>query len=166
MTTMPVIPNFNVLEDGSAGGRAHRPIMAIEQLPAERRKKALGHRVVMTVGAPTHTDRNVVCRQQLTIIGGGILHATIAVMDQPWLRLPPSQGHSQCVDAKFRCQRFTHGPTNHHPATQIHQHGQIQPTLAGSHISYVTTPDAVRTTSFCLLYTSDAADERSSVDLG
>src|SRR5678816_2479114 len=81
MTTMPVIPNFNVFKDGRAGSRARGPVMTIEQLPAERRKKALGHRVVMTIGAATHTGRNLVCRQQLTIIGGCILHAPIAVVE-------------------------------------------------------------------------------------
>src|SRR5678816_794258 len=154
MTTMPVIPNFNVFKDGGAGSRARGPVMTIEQLPAERRKEALGHRVVMTIGAPTHTGRNLVCRQQLTIIGGCILQAPLAVMVLFCFRLPPAQGHAQRVEAKFRRQRFIHGPTNHHPTTQIQQHGQIQPALAGANISYVTTPDAVRTTSFSYLETT------------
>src|SRR6185295_20391815 len=106
MAPMTVIPNFNVFEDGTAGRRARQPFVALEQLPAQGRKEALRHSIVITVGAPTHTDSDFMCGQQLAIIGGGILHSPIGMMEQPWLRLPASQGHPQSVQAQFSLERF------------------------------------------------------------
>src|ERR1044072_949833 len=148
MTTISVIPNFNVLEDSTACGRSGQPFSAFDQLPAQRGKETFGHCIVIAVGAPTHTGSDVIGRQQLAVIGGGILHAAIAVMEQAGLRLPASQGHAQSVQAQFGFQGLIHGPTHYHTASEIQQHRQVQPPLAGANIGNVSTPDAIRTTNF------------------
>src|SRR6185312_14816610 len=106
MTTMSVIPNFNVLKERGTRGSSGEPFSALEQLPAQRCKEALGDGIVIAVAAPTHADTDVMRGQQFTIIGGGILDAAIAVMEQSGLRVAPPQSHAQSGQAQFRFQRL------------------------------------------------------------
>src|SRR5438132_1318927 len=124
MKSLPVIPNFDVFKDGTACRGMSLPMMTIEQLPTQGGKEALSHRVVITVGAPTHAGCDLMRRQQLTIFGGRVLHPAISVMQQAWLWLAAGQGHAQSSHTQFGRQRLAHGPTHHHATAQIQQDGQ------------------------------------------
>src|SRR2546421_700830 len=148
MKSLPVIPNFDVFKDGTACRGMSLPMMTIEQLPTQGGKEALSHRVVITVGAPTHAGCDLMRRQQLTIFGGRVLHPAIRVMQQSRLWLTARQGHAQSSHTQFGRQRLAHGPTHHHATAQIQQDGQIQPTFGGAHIGNVTAPSPIRTAAF------------------
>src|SRR5918911_1888558 len=144
MATLSVIPNFDVLEDSIAGLGPSGPAMTIEQFPAQRGEETFGHRIVITVSTPAHARHELVSGQQFAVIVGGILHAPIGMVQQPWLGTLALHGHAQGGDAEFCIQRFTHGPTDYHTITQVNQYGQIQPTFHGSNVSYISTPNAIR----------------------
>src|SRR5258705_6804493 len=104
MTTMSVIPNFNVLKNSRTRGRPGGPWLPFKQLPTERREKAFGDRIVVTVGTPAHAGYQLVRGQQLAVIGGGILRSTIGMVQQPCPRPSALQGHPQSGQAQFGVQ--------------------------------------------------------------
>src|SRR5437762_949210 len=148
MTTLTVIPNFNVFKDGAANGGVGLPMMTIEQLPTQGGEETLGDRVVIAVGTSAHARCDLLRRQQLPIFGRRVLHSAISMMQQSRRGPAASQSHAQSGDTEFGLERLAHGPTHHHATAQIQKHGQIQPTFIGAHIGNVTTPNAIGTTAF------------------
>src|SRR6185295_4618347 len=106
MTTLTVIPNFNVFEDSVASLSARGPAMTLKQFPTKRGEETFGHGIVITVGSPTHAGNKLMRGQQLAVIGGRILRPAIAVVQESRRRLPAMQGHSQSCQTQLRIHRF------------------------------------------------------------
>src|SRR5882762_561824 len=75
----------DLLDEGADAARGFMVIAiepAIDLLGLERRHEALGLGVVVGIADPAHADADAVRLQELAVVGAGILHAAIGVMDQ------------------------------------------------------------------------------------
>src|ERR1043166_6075167 len=100
MTPLPVVPDFDVLKDGATCSRPRGPLAPLEQLPSEGGTEAFRNGVVITVGSAPHAGSQLVSRQQFSIIESRILTSAIRMMQQPFFRRAPSQGHPQSFQAQ------------------------------------------------------------------
>jgi hypothetical protein len=63
MASLPVIPRLDVPKNRASSIRSRMPIVLHQQLELERRKKAFGHGVVVTVTLAAHARNHAVRRQ-------------------------------------------------------------------------------------------------------
>src|ERR1700722_3966105 len=79
----PVVPCFDIAENFTPGlFLACKYTMRIDQLPFERRKKALCHRVIPAISFTTHTTPHPGFLQRLLEKIAGILDSPIGVMNK------------------------------------------------------------------------------------
>ena len=72
----------------------------------------------------------------------------IGVMNQPSLRTPLAHRHLQGRQDQLGAQMVLHRPTDHTPAKDVKDHGQIEkPLLLGRHIGDIGDPEPVWTGS-------------------
>jgi hypothetical protein len=96
--------------------------------------------IVPAVSFPTHTLFDAQAFQKFSKLITGILNAAVRMKDQlskssPW---SSSDSHHKCRENGFYCfQRAAHGPADDFPVKQIHNDGQVKPSLPGSYIGYV-----------------------------
>src|SRR5438105_9812559 len=82
VTPLAIVEDLDPFEHRQAGlGRAG-PALLMQQLPLERSKKTLHHRIVITVAAAAHAAGDLLLGQQTLVILAGILHAATAVVQQ------------------------------------------------------------------------------------
>src|SRR5258706_6180035 len=148
MTTLTVVPDFDVLKDGAACSCPCGPLARIEQLRSESGKETFRHGVVITVGSATHAGSHLVSSQQFSIVERRILNSAIRMMHHPFSRTGPSEGHPQSRHTQVDLERVTHRPPDDHPAAQIQQDRQIQPAFASANVGNITTPGAVEAARF------------------
>ena len=82
MAPFPVVPRFEIPEDPASGFVPRVPVMLHEQFKLERREKALGHGVVVTVALAAHAGNDSVRRQLRPIVSRRVLAAAIRVVNQ------------------------------------------------------------------------------------
>src|SRR6478735_3637628 len=110
MTTLTVVPDFDVLKDGAACSCPRGPRAPIEQLPSEGGKETFRHGVVITVGSATHAGSQLVSSQQFPIVERRILNSAIRMMQQAFSRMAPSEGHPQSLYTQVSLERVAHRP--------------------------------------------------------
>src|SRR2546423_1291774 len=143
MTTLTVVPDFDVLKDGAACSCPRGPLAPIEQLPSESGKETFRNGVVITVGSATHAGSQLVSSQQFPIIESRILNSAIRMMQQAFSRMAPSKCHPQSRHAQVGIERVAHRPSDYHPTAEIQQDRQVQPAFASANVSNIATPGAV-----------------------
>ncbi len=103
-------------------------------------KEILCYSIVPAVSFPTHTLFDPQIFQKFSEFITSILNAPIGMKDQLGNSSPGSSlnNHHKCRDNSFYCfQRAAHGPADDFPVKQIHNDGQVKPSLLGSYIGYV-----------------------------
>src|SRR3954454_15009215 len=83
MQTLPIVEDFDVFEHGRPRLLAGAEAELVDVLRLERGEEALHRRVVQAVAAAAHGLRDAVPLQHRAIRLGGVLHAAVAVVDQP-----------------------------------------------------------------------------------
>src|SRR5215203_1963055 len=144
MQTLPIVEDFDVFEHGRLRLLAGAEADLVDVLGLERGEEALHGRVVQAVAAPAHGLRDAVPLQHRAIRLGGVLHAAVAVVDQPAWRVMPLEGHDQGVDAQLGPEVVGHGPADDLARGHVLDRGQIQEALAGRNVGDVRQPDLVR----------------------
>src|SRR3954463_15937693 len=80
VTPLAIVKHLDPLKERGAGlGRAG-PALLVHQLALQRPKKALHHRVVITVAAAAHAAGDSMLSQQALIVIAGVLHPAITVV--------------------------------------------------------------------------------------
>src|SRR5262245_19794255 len=148
MTTLTVVPDFDVFKDGAACSCPSGPLTPLEQLPSESGKETFRHGVVVTVSSATHAGSQLVNSQQFAVIKSRILNSAIRMMQQPFFRTASSEGHLQSRHTQVGRERVAHRPPDDHPAAQVQQDRQIQPAFASANVGNITTPGAVDAACF------------------
>src|SRR5712692_686539 len=80
MQSLSIVKRLQVLKDRLASLRPTLKGLPIHALAFERAKEALHERVIITIPFPAHAHHDAVLREQLPIVGSGILTAAIRVM--------------------------------------------------------------------------------------
>jgi hypothetical protein len=93
MPAPAVVEGFHVLEDRALGGLPGREAGAVDKLGLERAEEALHGRVVVAVAFAAHGLPDAVPPQHLAVGPARVLHATVAMVDQPRRRLPALDRH-------------------------------------------------------------------------
>src|SRR5215218_9545212 len=95
--TLPIVEDFDVLEHGRPRRLAGAEADLVDVLRLERGEEALHGRVIEAVAAPAHGLRDAVPLQHRPVGLGGVLHAAVAVVNQPARRPMPLDRHDQGV---------------------------------------------------------------------
>jgi hypothetical protein len=72
------------------------------------------------------------------------LNAAIGMVDQAGVRPLRRDGHLQCCQRQAGAQMIGHRPTHDPAAVEVHDGGQIEPSLIGLDVGDIGEPDAVR----------------------
>jgi len=81
--------------------------------------------------------------QQASVFVGGVLHAAVGVMDQPWLELSLSQCHLECRKRKARFECAVHSPADHLARKCIQHHCQIDKLCFQPDVSNIGRPQLI-----------------------
>jgi hypothetical protein len=81
MQTLPIVPSFDILEEGDASLRSRIKLM-ISAFGLESAEKAFHGSVVEAIAGPAHADLAVINGQTLLIQVAGVLAALIGVLQQ------------------------------------------------------------------------------------
>lgn len=143
VTAGPIIEHFEPLEDlllrfCPCGISSMR-----HEFRFERMEEAFHDRIVPTICAATHADRDAMAGQELTVQERGILRAAVRMVQQARRGLSPSERHGQCLGGQRLGEPAPHRPGNGHARVEVQYHGQIQPALCGPDIRDVAGPHAV-----------------------
>src|SRR3954462_6560247 len=104
--------NTAVLEHRRPGLGARAEPGLMDALRLERGKEALHGRVIQTVAPPAHRLLDPVSLQHRPIRPSGVLHAAVAMMNEPPWRSAALEGHDQGVDAEPRLKMLGHRPAD------------------------------------------------------
>src|SRR2546430_17327196 len=131
MTTLTVVPDFDVLKDGAAHSCPCGPLAPIEQLPSESGKETFRNGVVITVGSATHAGSQLVSSQQFPIIESRILNSAIRMIQQAFSRMAPSTCHPQIRHAQVGIERAAHRPSDYPPTAAVQRARPVPTRLPG-----------------------------------
>ncbi len=102
--------------------------------------QALRGRVVPAVTLAAHRRAHPVPGQRLLELVAAVLATAIRVHDQPWWWSTAEPRHAQRVSYQAGTHVGRHAPAHDHPAAQVDEGRQIQPTFVGSAVGDVARP--------------------------
>jgi hypothetical protein len=121
--TLPIVPSFDVLEDGSASLRSRIKLM-ICTFSLECAEKAFHSSVVEAIANPAHTDQTVINSQTPLIQVAGVLAALIGVMQQLSRWVPLGDRHIPCILHQGGFHMLIHRPADHAARKQVQDYSQ------------------------------------------
>src|SRR4051794_22739093 len=127
---LPIVEDFDVVEHRRLRLLADVEADLVDVLRLEGGEEALHGRIIEAVAAPAHGLGDTVPLQHGAVGLGGVLHATVAMVEQPRWRVMVLEGHDQRVDAEPGLQVVRHGPADDLARGHVLDGGQIQETLA------------------------------------
>src|SRR5271165_6836756 len=98
MQAASVIDVFEEGADTGSGLVDRRIGFAVHFFLLQRAHEALGLGVVIWVAGAAHADQDASLRQLFAVVGAGILHAPVGVMDEAGLGVSGDQGHVERLD--------------------------------------------------------------------
>ena len=97
VSSLPIVPDLNVLEDCSSGLRMRIPVAVFDQLPLQGGEEALRYGIVVRIALPAHAARDPVLAQQRLVLARGILRPAVRMVQQTSFRLSPPESHRQGI---------------------------------------------------------------------
>ena len=143
MPALLIIEHLNVLEDIPFRVFTGGVVPMVHELALERPEEALHTGVVPAVPLPRHAGGDAVSGEQQLVTRGGILAATIRVVQEPGQWVPVRQRHGEGLLSQLHGQPVAHRPADHEARVQIEDHGQVEPALCGPHVGDVPGPHPV-----------------------
>lgn len=122
---------------------ARRKDHMVQAFFLQARKERLGHRIVVTVACAAHALRNLPVCEQLAVLVGGILAATIAMVDEPWRWTASSESALQSAQWQLGVEAIAHRPADDAARIEIEHDSQVGPAFGGPDVRDVADPDAV-----------------------
>src|SRR4051795_596088 len=128
---LPIVKHLDVLEHRGPRLRAGAEPGLMNALRLERGEEALHGRIVQAIAASAHRGLDAMSLQHRPIRPSGVLHAAVAMMNEPPRRLAALESHDQGVDAESRLEMLRHRPAHDLARGQILDGRQVQKALIG-----------------------------------
>src|SRR5260370_18875442 len=93
MQALPVVEDFQILEDAGARLLRGLEVVALDAFGFERAKETLHQRVIIGFPFPTHAHADPPVLQACSVARRGVLAAAIPMMHQPGPRPSPTATH-------------------------------------------------------------------------
>src|SRR3954470_143600 len=103
----------------------------MDALRLERSKEALHGRVIETVAASAHRLLDAMPLQHRPMRPSRVLHAAVAMMNEPPRRLAALEGHDQGVDTQACLEMLRHRPADDLARGQVLDGGEVEKALVG-----------------------------------
>lgn len=131
MKPLAIVISFDVGKQVMPGSIAGWIASLVHELGFQGAEPAFHRRIVEAISLPAHGLDHPGCIEELAVISGSILAATIGVVDEARRRLLALDGHGQGRDGQFRPHMVTHRPADDLPGEEIEDDGQIEPSFPG-----------------------------------
>lgn len=143
MQSASIIDVFEEGADMDFGLVDRRIEFAVHFLLLQRAHEALGLGVVIRVAGAAHADQDAARLQPFAIVGAGILHAPVGVVDEAGLGVSGGQGHVERLDGQARFEMVGERPADHPARKGVENDGQIDELPGQPDISNVGDPDLI-----------------------
>lgn len=117
--------------------------LMIKLLVFQAPKESFGWRVIQAVACFAHAWLHVHDVEMMAVVQAGVLTAPVGMVDQARLGLASPKGHFQGPNAQGCLHMIIHGIAYNPPGEQIHDDGQIQPTLFGPNAGDISRPNPI-----------------------
>src|SRR5712692_1037790 len=144
VTTHPIVEHFDVLEDFLPRFFTREVTPMMDQFLLECAEEALHASVVPTIALATHRTFDAMVTHDLLVARGGVLDATIRVMQKPRLGCAPPQRHGKRLDGEIGREARSHAKADHGTREEVEDDGEIEPTLLGPNVGNIARPDTIR----------------------
>ena len=144
MSTFAVVEALDVIEHVLHGFLSCQVPGAVDALSLQQAEEALHYSVVVAVAAGTHAAPDAVFPGLVAEVIASVLGAAVGVMQQDPLRLSLPDRHVECVDRDVSAVPPIHRPAHDAARVQVHDHGQVHPTLLRRDIRDIGSPVLVR----------------------
>ena len=143
MQPASIIDGFEEGADMGSGLVDRRISFAVHFFLLQSAHEALGLGVVIRVAGAAHADPDATLRQLFAIVGAGVLHAPVGVMDEAGLWVSGGQGHVERLDRQARLEMVGERPADHLARKGVENDGQIDELPGQPDISNVGDPDLI-----------------------
>ena len=119
---------IDVFEEGADIGSGlidRRISFAVHFFLLEGSHEALGLGVVIRVAGAAHADQDAAPRELFAIVGAGVLHAPVGVMDEAGRGISGGESHVERFDRQARLEMVGKRPTDHPARKGVENDGQI-----------------------------------------
>ena len=137
---------IDVFEEGADMGSGvvdRRVSLAVHFFLLQGAHEALGLGVVIRVAGAAHADQSAARRELVAIVGAGVLHAPVGVMDEAGLGASGGQGHVERFDRQARFEMVGERPADHPAGKGVENDGQVDKLSRQPDISDVGDPDLI-----------------------
>lgn len=142
MSPARVVPEVDVLRDGSLGLASRPPNALLFELDFDRGEETFRDRIVPAITFAAHTGRNAEMLQEFSIFATRELAAAIAVNNE-LVERPSKQRAAQSGHCKFGVDLTARGPANNSSRKAIDHDGQIDPAFTGREVRRIGDPGSV-----------------------
>jgi len=136
-----IVEAFDVLKQITSGVGSSGVNPMVDALGFEGVKETLHRGVVEAIALAAHRRRDAGSGKNPSISFGSILNAAVGVVDQPWRRPLPLDGHGEGLQGNLGVQGLAHRPTNDFAGMQVQNGGEVQPAFAGRDVGQIRQPD-------------------------
>src|SRR4051812_8484511 len=143
MATGSIVVTFDVGKDIAFGLLACCILAMMDELSFERVEEAFHRGIVVAIGFAAHRGPEARGLQGLSVIHSRVLNAAVGMMDQVSAGPLCRDGHAQRRQREFDAHVGLHRPADDPAAIQVHDGGQIEPSLIGLDVGDVGEPDPV-----------------------
>jgi hypothetical protein len=119
--------------------------MPPDQLGLQRLEEGRHRGIVVAVALATHRHLEALPAQDLLVVVGAVLRATIGVVNAVRRRLAQVDRQLQCTDGEVMFHAVAHRPADHPPGMQIENDGEGEPASPGPDTADVAGPFFVGT---------------------
>ncbi len=145
MSALPIIEHLDVFEDVLSRLVPCAVLTRVDEFTLERPEEALHAGIVPTVPPSRHAAGHPVCREQLLVGRGGILAASIRVVQQPGVGGATADRHRQRLLRELTGEPSLQRLADHGARVEVEHHGEVEPALRGPDIGDIPGPHSVRT---------------------
>ena len=143
MTSLAVVKDFDVLEQGLLRLFAGSELKMVNALGLQRAEEALHDGVVVAVATPAHADLATRIGHQGAVFVARVLHAPIAMMQQAPMGSTLLASLTERLAGQLGTQMIGGGPTDNPTRTEINDGRQIEPALLSRDVGDVRCPGRI-----------------------
>lgn len=144
MAAGAVVEGLDVIEDRGAGVSPGGEAPTVNEFILQAAPERFHRGVIVAVAPAAHGGDEAVVGERGTIIGTGILHAAVGVMDKTGAGLALAQRHHQSGQRHRRVEGGAHGPADQAATATVEHASDVEPAFVGRHVSQIAHPDLVR----------------------
>ncbi len=152
MNALPIVEDFDVVEDTRPGFLARHVSLVMNQLGLEQGKEAFHRSTIITVSGAAHTDLDFISFKELLVVLACVLAARVPTGRRMMHKLanraqgaPQSlaYGHLQSRPGQLIRHALGHRPTNDLTGEEVQHRCQIKPSFLSAYVGNVGQPHHV-----------------------